>query len=290
MPASVLPRLTVVTPCFNSAHTIRETLESVRRQDYPNVEHIVVDGGSTDGTLDILREFPHVIWTSEKDEGHYHAMNKGIARATGEAVAILNADDCYCDGILGKVAAAFTAHPDWDALFGDIIFVDGEGREIFRREEAKWDPQIVRFGYGLANHQALFVRKRTYDRLGSLRYKEYKNCCDYEFLMRLTRHQCRVGHIRDYVVRYRYHQFGQSADERIVANMLNEAERIRVEYGVPGGWIGRALVHYARLKRQAEKLWVLGKCDFVPGRWLLRRHMRSQTEFSSNIGLDKLEK
>ncbi len=108
--------------------------------------------------------------------------------------------------------------------------------------------------------------------------------------MRLTRHRCRVGHIQEYVVRYRYHQFGQSADERIVANMVREAERIRVEYGVPGGWIGRALVHYARLKRQAEKLWVLGKCDFVPGRWLLRRHMRSQTEFSSNIGLDKLEK
>ena len=105
-------KITVVTPCFNSERTIRETLESVARQEHPNVEHIVMDGGSSDGTIAILKEFPHLKWFSEKDEGHYHAMNKGIAMATGEAVAILNADDCYCDGILAKVAQALAAHPD----------------------------------------------------------------------------------------------------------------------------------------------------------------------------------
>ena len=285
-------KITVVTPCFNSKHTIRETLESVARQKHPNIEieHIVIDGGSEDGTLDILKEFPHLQFFSEKDEGHYHAMNKGIAKATGEAVAILNADDCYCDGILAKVAAAFTAHPVWDALFGDIIFVDGAGKEIFRREEACWDPQIVRFGFGIANHQALFVRKRTYDRLGLLRYKDFKNACDIEFLMRLVANKCRVGHIREYVVRYRYHQFGQSADKRIVANMARETKRIRAEYGVTGGFIGRLLCNYARLKRQVEKLFLLGKVDLIPGRTLLSRHMQEKTTFSSNIGLDKIEK
>jgi glycosyltransferase involved in cell wall biosynthesis len=283
-------KITVVTPCFNSEHTIRETLESVARQQHPHVEHIVMDGGSKDGTLDILKEFPHLKWFSEKDEGHYHAMNKGIALATGEAVAILNADDCYCDGILGKVADALAAHPEWDAVFGDIIFVDGNGKEIFRREEACWDAQIVRFGYGVANHQALFVRKRTYDKLGLLRHKVFKNCCDYDFLMRLVHNKCRVGHIREYVVRYRYHQFGQSADERIVANMRRECEAIRKEYGQPGGTIGQMLFQYARLKRQVEKLFLLGKCDLVPGGILLSRHMRAKTVFSSNIGLDQLEK
>lgn len=285
---SAAVKITVVTPCFNSEHTIRETLESVARQDHPHVEHLVVDGGSTDGTLAIVKEFPRIQWVSERDEGHYHAMNKGIARATGEAVAILNADDCYCDGILTKVADAFAAHPEWDALFGDIIFVDGAGKEIFRREEACWDAQLVRFGYGVANHQALFVRKRTYDQLGLLRHKDFKNCCDYDFLMRLAYRKSRVGHIRDYVVRYRYHAFGQSADERIVANMARECEAIRKEYGAPVGWIGRQCFHYARLKRQLQKLFILGKCDLIPGRLLLRRHMRAKTTFSSNIGLDKL--
>src|SRR5215472_6659795 len=170
-------KLSIVTPTLNGIHTIRETLESVARQDYPDVEHIVMDGGSKDGTLEVVCQFPNVRLVSEKDEGHYHAMNKGIEMATGEAVAILNADDCYCEGILAKVAAALEARPEWDAVFGDIIFVDGKGNEIFRREEACWDPQIIRFGFGVANHQALFIRKRTYERLGGLRYKDFKNCC-----------------------------------------------------------------------------------------------------------------
>lgn len=284
-------KITVVTPCYNSETTIRETLTSVARQDYPQVEHLVMDGGSKDRTLDIIREFPHVQWITEKDEGHYHAMNKGISRSTGEAVAILNADDCYCDGILTKVAAAFQAHPEWDALFGNIIFVDDQGREIMRREEACWDAQVIRFGLGsMVNHQALFVRKRTYNRLGLLRHKDFKNCCDYEFLMRLIKNRCRVGHIREYVVRYRYHQHGQSADQRIVNNMRQESARIRAEYGVPGGWLGRMLFHYGRIKRQFQKLILLGKCDLTPGRRHLDQHMRAKTEFSSNIGLDKLEK
>jgi glycosyltransferase involved in cell wall biosynthesis len=280
--------LSIVTPSFNSIHTFRETLESVATQDYPHVEHIVVDGGSTDGTLELLKRYPRLRWVSEKDEGHYHAMNKGISMATGHAVGILNADDCYCEGILAKVAAAFQAHAEWDALFGDFIFVDGAGREIYRREEACWDPQIIRFGFGLALHQALFVRKATYERLGLLRHKDFKNACDMEFLTRMAQAKSRVGHIREYVVRYRYHQFGQSADKRIVANMAQETARIRREYGVPGGWVGRLLCHYARAKRQVEKLVLLGKCDLVPGRWLLRKHMRERTEFTSNIQLDKL--
>jgi glycosyltransferase involved in cell wall biosynthesis len=281
-------KLSIVTPTFNCIHTVRESMESVARQDYPNIEHIVVDGGSTDGTLDVLKQYPNIRWISEKDEGHYHAMNKGIEMASGEAVAILNADDCYCDGILAKVAKALETNPGWDALFGDMIYVDGEGKEIFRREEAFWDPQIVRFGFGMALHQALFVRKRTYERLGLLRHKDFKNTCDYEFLMRMTREKCKVGHIREYIVRYRFHQHGQSADKRIVANMAKESERIRIEYGLAGGRIGRWLSYYARVKRQVEKLLVLGKCDLIPGQVYLKKHMRSKTEFSSNIGLDKL--
>jgi len=281
-------KITVVTPSFNSVHTIRETLESVARQDYPDVEHIVMDGGSTDGTLDIVRGYPKIRLISEKDEGHYHAMNKGIEIAMGDLIGILNADDCYCEGILTKVAKAAQRHRDWDALFGDFIFVDDSGKEIYRRQEACWDPQIVRYGFGVALQQALFVRKATYQRLGLLRHKDFKNACDMEFLYRMVQAKCKVGHIREYVVRYRYHQHGQSADKRVVANMARETDRIRKEYGVPGGWAGKALGNYARIKRQIEKLFLLGKCDIIPGRLLLRRHMRDKTEFSSNIGVDKL--
>src|SRR5690348_12967350 len=91
-------KISIVTPTFNGIVTLKETIESVLRQDYSNWEHIVIDGGSTDGTLDLLRSYPHLQWNSEKDEGHYDAMNKGVARATGDVIAILNADDTYLPG------------------------------------------------------------------------------------------------------------------------------------------------------------------------------------------------
>src|SRR5438445_1955260 len=137
-------KISVVTPSFNSVRTIRETLESVKRQDYPHVEHLVIDGGSTDGTLEVVKEYSKVICISEKDEGHYHAMDKGTRRATGDVVNILNADDCYRPGVLTEVDSSFEKNPDWDGLFGDVVFVDTNGNEIFRREEAMFDRQIIR--------------------------------------------------------------------------------------------------------------------------------------------------
>src|SRR5438876_5764042 len=172
---SNLPKISVITPSFNSIHTVGATLESVARQDYPRVEHIIVDGGSTDGTIEVLKGRPGVIWVSEKDEGHYHAMDKGTRRASGEVVAVLNADDCYRPGVLTEVARAFQQHANWEGLFGDIVFVDAAGAEIFRREEAMFDRQIIRFGHNMVNHQTLFVKKATYLRLGGYRYKEFKN-------------------------------------------------------------------------------------------------------------------
>lgn len=281
-------KISVVTPSFNSIHTIGDTLESVARQDYPHVEHIVMDGGSTDGTLEIVRNYPRVVWVSEKDEGHYHAMHKGTLMASGDVVNILNADDCYRPGVLTEVARAFEKHPDWDALFGDIVYVDGTGREIFRREEAMFDPQIIRYGHNVVNHQTLFLKKALYEKLGGYRYKEFKNCCDYEYVMRMIKARCRVGHIPVYLINYRYHDHGQSADLRVRSNMARESALIRKEYGAPGGQLGRILGVYARIKRQAEKLLLRGKCDLVPGNVLLKKHLREKTTFSSNIGVDKL--
>jgi glycosyltransferase involved in cell wall biosynthesis len=279
--------ISIITPTFNSATTLRETLESVAIQDYSDVEHLVVDGGSTDGTLEILQQFDRVDWISEPDEGHYHAMNKGIAKATGDVIGVLNSDDCYTPGTLAAVADAFHQHPEWDALIGDVIYVDGTGNEIFRRQEARWDPQVIRLGFA-PNHQTLFVRRSTFERLGTFRHRDFKNTCDYEFFMRLARSGCTVGTLRRYVVRYRFHDFGQSADRRVASNMKRECEAIRREYGVPGGLVGKALEFYARGKRQLEKLFILGKVDLIPGKVHLRRHMRERTTFSSNIGVNDL--
>ena len=282
------PKFSIVTPCFNSAKTIRETIESVASQDFHDWEHIVMDGGSTDGTLAILKDFPHLKVVSEKDEGHYHAMNKGVALATGDYIVILNADDCFRPGALGKVAAALDAHPDWDGLFGDVIYVDAVGGEIFRRAEAKYDFGVLLYALDYICHHTLFVRREVYARLGGYRHKEFKNSADFEFKLRLGHKGCRIGQLPEYLVNYRYHSAGQSADRRIVDNMRREAARVRAEYGNPGGGCGQMLRLVFRAKRQLQKLFIRGKVDFVSGTKKLESHMMDKAEFSSNAGLDKL--
>ncbi len=283
-----LPKISVVTPCLNSATTIGATIESVLAQDYTNWEHLVQDGGSKDDTVAVLKRYPRLRWVSEKDTGHYHAMNKGIARATGDAVVILNADDCFRPGALRTVAEAFAANPAWDALFGDVVFVDGEGREIYRRQEVCYDYKILLYGVDYICHQTLFVRRGVYDRLGDYRHKDFRNSADYEFKLRLGRAGCRVGHVPALLVDYRYHTQGQSADRRIIRNMIQEAVIIRREHGNPGGWWGACLRVVFKAKRQMQKLWFRHTCDLIPGTWHLKPHLRSETQFSSNAGLDKL--
>ena len=189
MAGNSFPKVSIIVAAYNSEKTIEECLKSILALDYPSsfIEVIVMDGGSTDGTIELLKEYPHLIWVSEKDEGHYHAMNKGILLATGEIVNILNADDCFRPGTLRAVGEAFQQHPQWDALFGDIQYVDGHGRPIYRREEACYDYNVLRYALGYVIHQTLFVRKPVHDRIGLYRHKDFLNCCDYEFILRLGR-------------------------------------------------------------------------------------------------------
>jgi len=283
-----LPKISIITPSFNSVHTIVETIESVRSQNYPNLEHIVMDGGSTDGTVELLKKYPHLIWVSEKDEGHYHAMNKGVQRATGDLVNILNADDCFQPGALAKVARAFEKHPEWDGLFGDVVYVDAQGREIYRRQEAVYNYNVLRYALDYICHHTLFVRRSVYEKLGGYRHKDFLNSADYEFKLRLGRAGCRIGHVPEFLVNYRYHAFGQSADRRIVRNMQQELVRVRREHGNPGGWRGNILRVGYKAKRQMQTSFLRGKVDLMPGTWWLRPHMKDKTNFSSNSGLDKL--
>jgi len=285
-----LPCISVITPSFNSAKTIRETIESVKAQEYPHTEHIVIDGGSKDGTLEILREYPHLTWISEKDEGHYHAMNKGIQRCQGAVVAILNADDCYRPGALRKVGESFQAHSDWDGLFTDVVYVDGGNQPIFSRMEGCFDYDVLRFGrVCYVIHPTLFLRKAVYDQLGGYKHKEFLNCCDVELILRLGQSRRRIGHIPEFLVNYRIHDYGQSADLRVVRNMAQEYQKIRQAHGCPTGFLGEIAAIYARGLRQWQKLRHRGTCDLVPGRWRLKKHLRSKTTFSSNIGIDTLK-
>ena len=288
MPTQAPLVISVVTACLNSEQTIRETIESVRTQDYSAVEHIVMDGGSKDDTLKILAGYPHLRVFSEKDEGHYHAMNLGIERARGDVVGILNADDYYRPGALSAIAASLAQHSDWEGLFGDFVFVDGQGHELYRRKEAIFDYDTMRYAFGYICHPALFVKKEIYQKFGAYRYKSFKNLCDYDFILRIAKARCKIGTLHQFIVNFRYHDFGQSLDKRVIRNFERETWEIKKEHGVPGGFAGQILHVYGHARRQMQKLIYRGTCDIYPARWLMRRHMRERTTFSSNIGIDKL--
>ena len=127
-----LPSITIVTPSLNAAATIKQTLDSVATQSYPGqIEHIVIDGGSTDGTLDVVRE-AGVPYVSEADRGLTHALNKGIDLSHSEIFAQLNADDFYFPSALIAAGEAFAAHPEQEWLTGRCVIVDADGHEIRR--------------------------------------------------------------------------------------------------------------------------------------------------------------
>lgn len=179
-------RISVVTVCWNSAATIARTLASVAAQNWPNVEHIVIDGASTDGTQQVITEHGgHVAqFVSENDNGIYDAMNKGIALATGDIIGILNADDHYLDsGSLRAVAEAFAAR-QVDAVLGDVAFFRAEAPDTFvrRYNSGRFRPELIAWGW-MPAHPAMFLRRAVYDWFGLYR-TDFRIAADFEFVAR----------------------------------------------------------------------------------------------------------
>lgn len=173
---------------YNSSATIGTTLDSVQAQGYPELEYIVVDGGSTDATLDVVRRYNGLVTQliSEPDRGIYDAMNKGVQRATGEVVGILNSDDFYRHSrVLQEVAEAFAADPALDVLMGDVDFVSDEDlqRPIRIYRATGFRPWMFRLGF-MPPHPAIFIRKTAYQRVGLYKLG-YKIAADFDFLVRL---------------------------------------------------------------------------------------------------------
>lgn len=198
-------KISVITVCYNSALTIKDTLESVALQSYKDVEHLIVDGGSTDGTLEIIRAWRGhpVRLISESDEGIYDAMNKGLALATGDVVGCLNSDDFYADSsVLVKIANAFQDE-SVDACYGDLVYVSQDARRVVRYWKSK--PFIKgSFAKGWCPaHPTFYVRKSVIDRLGSFD-RSFKLAADMELMMRyLERERIRTVYIPDVLVRMR---------------------------------------------------------------------------------------
>lgn len=183
-------KISVITVTFNSAATVRDTIESVLRQEYQDYEYLVIDGGSKDTTVDIIKEYEpkfggRMRWISEKDKGMYDAINKGIRMATGDVVGIINSDDFYHrTDIFSIICKSFEENPGVQAIYGDVRFVkpDNLDKTVRYYSCKHWRPWRFRFGF-MPAHPTFFTYKENFEKYGYYQY-DYHIAADYELLIR----------------------------------------------------------------------------------------------------------
>ena len=229
-----LPRITIVTPCFNGARYIGEAIERLRRQAYPDLEHIVMDAGSSDGTLALLDGFPDIRVVSEPDEGAHDAMNKGIARARGEVIGFLNTDDLYPDGLLLAVGQAFAEDPALDvAVSGSIVFEDDErGRHVLvaRRYVEEDGFSLAELSFGAPGINGRFFRRRLFDRVGTFDNRYYI-AAERHFLLSAALRGCAARNLGGVGIHYGLHKYSATinAERRQLEAITREHVRMSRE-------------------------------------------------------------
>jgi glycosyltransferase involved in cell wall biosynthesis len=222
-----LPRITVITPSYNQAQYIEQTIRSVLDQNYPDLEYWVIDGGSTDGTLDILRKYgSRINWTSETDRGQTHAINKGIELSTGEVVAYLNSDDVYEAGALTTAGQFFARHPQAAWVTGKCRIIDQKGQEVRKAITFYKNMWLHLASYTLLlildyiSQPATFWRREVVERVGPFDEALYYTM-DYDYSLRVGRHY-RLHVIDEYLACFRVHAHskgGSGAREHFQADL-----------------------------------------------------------------------
>lgn len=232
-------KISVITVCYNSVSTIDDTLRSVAAQSDVNVEHIIVDGGSNDGTLDVINAYQASIAKvlSEPDHGIYDAMNKGIALASGEVIGFLNADDFYInERVLNRVADIFS-DPEVDACFGDLLYVEQRDTQAVVRYWKSCHYQKGLFEKGWAPpHPTFFVRRSVFQRFGGFDLS-FRIAADLELMVRyLAVHKIRSRYLPEILVKMRM----GGTTNRSLSNILRQNQEIMTAlqgHGLRASWI-----------------------------------------------------
>jgi glycosyltransferase involved in cell wall biosynthesis len=260
------PLISVVTPTFNQVRYLEGTIRSVIQQGYPKCEYIIIDGGSTDGSIEIIKRYEKYLsyWVSEKDRGPADAIAKGFAKATGSILGWLNSDDVYEPGSLEKVAAAFAADKQADVIYGNTYWIDSDSRILAEKRQTPFSK--IGFQYGGADLQqpATFWKRSIFDRSGGLD-AQFRAAFDMDLFFRFIQHGARFRHIDAFLASFRVHS--DQISDVLVDTARKEVQSIRARYlrfpvqSVPG--IG--LRNLARLQRifwyawQGDLLWLLSR-------------------------------
>lgn len=178
-------KISIITVCFNSVKFIETTILSILEQSYQDIEYIIIDGGSTDGTVEVIKKYDKSIhkWSSESDDGIYDAMNKGICFATGDIIGILNSDDSfYNKDVISNIASCFLTNIKLDAVISNIVFINNQNRIIRNYTSKNWNINKFAWGY-MPPHPSFFCKRYLFENFGV--YKtDYKIAADFEILLR----------------------------------------------------------------------------------------------------------
>jgi glycosyltransferase involved in cell wall biosynthesis len=244
------PRISIVTPSFNQVPFLEQTIRSVLDQGYPNLEYIIVDGGSTDGSAGIIRKYAHRLayWVTEKDRGQTHAINKGFAHATGEILAYINSDDYYLPGTFSLIAREYMQAP-FDLIAGACRYVDAAGNLL---RVVKGNPvglmdflDLRRYECSYLTQPEVFWGRRVLETCGVFR-EDFRICFDVEYWMRAIAIGFSVRHISNEVACFRRHPSQKTHDS---TRVLAEEIRLVQEYLRQPGHYGINARDHSRIRR-----------------------------------------
>ena len=221
------PRISVVTPSYQQGEYIKHTIQSVLTQDYPNLQYFIQDGGSTDNTLNVLKQYEDSLsgWTSEKDSGQSQAINLGFTYTDGEIMAWLNSDDLLLPGTLHVVADYFNRHPNVDVVYGNRLMIDENGMEIGRWILPGHDSHVLSWADYIPQ-ETLFWRRRIWDKVGGKIDESFRFAMDWDLLVRFRDAGAKFGHIPQFLGAFRIHEH-QKTSAVVIEIGHTEMNRIR---------------------------------------------------------------